>query len=78
MHRKQRDKDKGNAMNTQTQNFDPRALCSRKLWQLVAGLDSGELGENDVQLAISELTERRHYLAELTRIGKLENNTSSM
>lgn len=60
-------------MTTHNTTFDPGALCSRKLWRIVAGQENHQaLDEGSLQKAIAELAERRHYLAELERLGKLE------
>ena len=52
--------------------FDPSALCSRKLWQLLNDEPAPGLEPLDEHPLIRELVERRHYLAELAKIGKLE------
>lgn len=61
---------------TRTSNFDPRELCSRKLWQLVATQDSAEAEIDKAALhqAVNELAQRRHYLEELQRLGKLDHS----
>ncbi len=60
-------------MPTHNTTFDPGELCSRKLWRIVAGQENNQaLDEGSLQKAIAELAERRHYLAELERLGKLE------
>ena len=51
--------------------FDPQALCSRKLWDIISQDTSRTLAESDLQAAIQELQQRRHYLEELTELGKL-------
>jgi len=57
---------------TQTKtNFDPQTLCSRKLWDIVNQDTSRTLAESDLQAAIQELQQRRHYLEELTDQGKI-------
>lgn len=38
---------------------------------MVTGEDGESLAESELREAISELTARKHYLAELARIGKL-------
>lgn len=55
--------------------FNASELCSRKLWQLVNERESGTVAEAQLQQAVKELTTRRHYLAELARIGKLGSPT---
>ncbi len=56
-----------------TQEFDARELCSRKLWQLVSDIDRQAISAGELQAAIDELAARRHYLAELAQIGKLDS-----
>lgn len=60
-------------MNTSNHTFDATQLCSRKLWQLV-NEQQQSIGDRELQQAVRELTERRHYLEELQRIGKLERH----
>ena len=55
----------------ETTQFDASQLCSRKLWQLVNDKESTPIQDAELQEAVNELTARRHYLAELARIGKL-------
>ncbi|PLW70303.1 hypothetical protein [Pseudohalioglobus lutimaris] len=57
----------------QVTEFNPSELCSRKLWQLVNDEDREGVDRYQLQQAIEELASRRHYLAELTRTGKLQN-----
>lgn len=60
-------------MTTQNNTFNPGEFCSRKLWRIVAGQENHQsFDEKSLQKAIAELAERRHYLAELERLGKLE------
>ena len=61
----------GSENTLQTSDFDASELCSRKLWQLVRGERDSTISEQQLQEAIEELTTRRHYLAELSRMGKL-------
>jgi len=58
-------------MNSQTNRFNPQELCSRKLWQMVNTPTDAQVSERELQEAIAELANRRHYLAELQQIGKL-------
>ncbi len=51
--------------------FNASEFCSRKLWQIVNNDDKQRVAESELQEAIGELTTRKHYLAELARIGKL-------
>jgi hypothetical protein len=52
--------------------FNPRELCSRKLWQLVSAETEEQVGERQLREAVAELATRRHYLEQLQRIGVLE------
>ena len=54
-----------------TVRFNPRELCSRKLWQLVNTPASKKASESELAAAISELATRRDYLAQLKETGKL-------
>ncbi len=58
-------------MTIQTQQFDARELCSRKLWQLVNTRTDGAVSDTEVKQAVAELAARRHYLEELKQLGKL-------
>ncbi len=51
--------------------FNASEFCSRKLWQIVNNDDQQRVAESELREAIGELTTRKHYLAELARIGKL-------
>lgn len=53
------------------QDFDPRELCSRKLWQLVNAPATTRMDDAELSRAIAELERRRHYLQELAELGKL-------
>ena len=59
----------------ETIEFDPSALCSRKLWQLVQAPEQTTMDKSELDQAIRELTRRRHYLAELARVGKLGSSS---
>lgn len=59
-------------MNTETMRFNASELCSRKLWQLVNEEDEYTINEIELREAVQELASRRHYLAELKRLGILE------
>lgn len=59
-------------MNMETERFNARELCSRKLWQLVnAPSRQQQTDETTLQEAIAELSTRRHYLAQLQESGIL-------
>ncbi|MEQ9395151.1 hypothetical protein [Haliea sp.] len=61
-------------MTIHNTTFDPGEFCSRKLWRIVTGQESQQsLDKGSLQKAVAELAERRHYLAELERLGKLEH-----
>lgn len=57
-------------MNTNTRNFNPAELCSRKLWQVVVQAGAAPL-DPCAERAVQELTQRQRYLAELARLGRL-------
>ena len=54
-------------MNQNTINMED--FCSRKLWEMVS--EDKNTTPDQLQAAIAELSERRHYLAELEQLGKL-------
>jgi hypothetical protein len=56
-----------------TLNFDPRELCSRKLWQLINAENEEQVSERELQEAIAELASRRHYLEQLQQIGAIKD-----
>jgi hypothetical protein len=56
-----------------TANFNPRELCSRKLWQLVSTETAAQVSARELREAIAELAARRHYLQQLEQLGKLED-----
>lgn len=64
-------------MTTQTRQFNASELCSRKLWQLVKSETEPQVNDAQLQQVIEELTTRRHYLAELSRMGKLGGNSNN-
>ena len=59
----------------EAQTFKMHEFCSRKLWEMVsadaAGQDAGA-SQEELMAAVRELAQRRHYLAELEKIGKLK------
>lgn len=55
-----------------TLNFNPRELCSRKLWQIVRAETREQVNERELKEAIAELAKRRHYLEQLQQIGAIE------
>jgi len=58
-------------MTIQANQFNASELCSRKLWQIVNNEADARMSRDLLQQAIEELTARRRYLAELSRMGKL-------
>ena len=57
----------------QTQTFNMHEFSSRKLWEIVSGEDETEnASPEELLAAVRELAHRRHYLAELEKIGKLK------
>jgi len=62
-------------MNMNQTTFNPQELCSRKLWQLVNTPAQQQTNEAEIREAVAELAARRHYLAQLQEIGKLEGCT---
>lgn len=59
-------------MVKENMRFKASELCSRKLWQMVNTEDDDRATERELREAMAELASRRHYLAELQRMGKLE------
>ncbi|MEE4145815.1 MAG: hypothetical protein V2I26_13500 [Halieaceae bacterium] len=59
-----------------TQKFDPRELCSRKLWQLVSTETDEQVSERELREAIAELANRRHYLEQLQQIGAIKGHSA--
>jgi uncharacterized protein YdeI (YjbR/CyaY-like superfamily) len=45
-------------------------FCSQKLWEMVSNKSTTSTPD-ELQAAIDELAERRHYLHELETLGKL-------
>ena len=58
-------------MTLNNREFDASELCSRKLWQIISSPEEQSVAEDELRQAIRELTARKHYLAELARMGKL-------
>ena len=59
-----------------TVKFNPRELCSRKLWQLVSTESGKQVDADELQEAVAELATRRHYLDQLQRIGILQGKSN--
>jgi hypothetical protein len=53
--------------------FRAEEFCSSKLWQIVSE-PPASASKADLEAAIAELAQRRHYLAELEKIGKYPND----
>jgi hypothetical protein len=51
--------------------FSAEELCSRKLWELVNTGDEAGMSKAELEAAVRELAQRRHYLAQLQESGKL-------
>ena len=58
-------------MTVETLRFNASELCSRKLWQLINTHDGSGMSAGQLEEAIAELADRRHYLTELEQLGKL-------
>ena len=58
-------------MQQETQTFNMHEFSSRKLWEMVSD-EHSESTPEELLAAVRELAQRRHYLTELERIGKLE------
>lgn len=56
-------------MRTANTEFKASDLSSRKLWEIISGLDESQPAQTDLEEAIQELSVRRHYLNELRQIG---------
>lgn len=56
----------------QNERIRASELCSRRLWQIVSGLERERFSETELSEAIDELSRRRRYLEELQELGKLE------
>ena len=60
----------------ETTGFNASECCSRKNWQIVNRQQDKQISDRELAEAISELATRRHYLAELREIGKLEERST--
>ena len=58
-------------MTSNTDTFNPRELCSRKLWDMVSNHSGSLDNESGLKAAVTELEERRSYLQELHDLGHL-------
>ncbi len=58
-------------MNT-LQTFNMHEYSSRKLWEIVSEeSERRQSSQEELMAAVRELEQRKHYLAELERLGKL-------
>lgn len=57
-----------------TEKFNPRELCSRKLWQLISTETDEQVSARELAEAVAELAARRHYLDQLQQIGAIQDN----
>ena len=57
-------------------NFNAHELCSRKLWQII-NTENNDSADANLRAAVEELAARRHYLAELSDLGKFKDNDLS-
>lgn len=55
-------------MNT-ANNFNATEFCSSKLWELVSGDINQPSKQSELDAAVAELAQRRHYLNELEQLG---------
>ncbi len=58
-------------ITVQYEEFNAREFCSRKLWQMINDERDSAINECQLEQAVAELANRRHYLEELSRMGKL-------
>ena len=56
-----------------TPAFRAEEFCSSKLWEIVS-TQPASASQADLEAAVAELAQRRHYLAELEKIGKYKND----
>ena len=54
---------------SEIQHFNAAEFCSQKLWELVSGPHDDDTSQSDLQAALAELADRRHYLSELEKLG---------
>jgi hypothetical protein len=52
------------------QNFKPEEFCSSKLWEIVCADADAEGARAELEAAVAELANRRHYLAELAQLDE--------
>jgi hypothetical protein len=57
----------------ESQTFNMHEFSSRKLWEMVSGeSEDDNASPEELLAAVRELAQRRHYLAELEKIGKIK------
>ena len=54
---------------TDTNTINMEEFCSSKLWEMISNNETST--PDELQAAIEELAQRRHYLSELEQIGIL-------
>ncbi|MFT6287871.1 MAG: hypothetical protein ACJA09_002628 [Alcanivorax sp.] len=63
-------------MTFNNDNFNAHELCSRKLWQII-NTEHNNSADAKLRAAVEELSARRHYLAELSDLGKIKDSEFS-
>tara|TARA_B110000444_G_scaffold259326_1_gene302709 strand:- start:9 stop:191 length:183 start_codon:yes stop_codon:yes gene_type:complete len=58
-------------MKAESQNFNAKELCSRKLWEIVTNTELEMTSSDELKDSLNELALRRHYLKELEQLGLL-------
>ncbi len=50
--------------------FNPEEFCSSKLWEIVCAEAEASGSRAELEAAVGELSNRRHYLAELAQLDE--------
>ena len=58
---------------TDTNTTNMEEFCSSKLWEMISNNETNT--PDELQAAIEELAQRRHYLSELEQIGILSQKS---
>ncbi len=58
---------------TDTNTTSMEEFCSSKLWEMISNNETNT--PDELQAAIEELAQRRHYLSELEQIGILSQKS---
>lgn len=58
---------------TDTNTTNMEEFCSSKLWEMICNNETNT--PDELQAAIEELAQRRHYLSELEQIGILSQKS---